>query len=65
MKTSLLSILIGLVTAFVGCIFATFVAEVVLTAMSRDVMFVAGLVIYLCFVVVLCTCLIIKKLDKG
>jgi len=63
MKTILISILISLVTTFAGCIFAAFAADVLLNAQPPDTMFVAGLVIFLCFVVVFCACLIIKKLN--
>ncbi|MTI47824.1 MAG: hypothetical protein FH761_08285 [Firmicutes bacterium] len=64
MKDIFLYIIIGITTAFFGCIFAVFVAEMLLNALPLAEMFVAGLLIYLCIVVVFCTCLIIKKLNN-
>lgn len=62
LKEIFLYVIIGIATACVGCIFAVFVAEFFLNAQPLADMFVAGLVIYLCIVIVFCTCLIIKKI---
>lgn len=37
MKTIFLSIFIGLVIAVAGCVFVTFLVEVLLTASSKDI----------------------------
>lgn len=44
---------------------AVFVAEVLLSSQPLGEMFIAGLLIYLCIVIVICTRLILKKLSDG
>jgi len=65
MKDIVLSCLIGILIAFFGCVFASFVAEMFLNTQPLAEMFIAGLLIYLCIVVVFCTRLILKKLPNN
>lgn len=65
MKYALFSILIGIATSFAGCIFASFIAAVFFNANDPATGFLAGLAIYLCIIVVFCTRLILKKMNKG
>ena len=65
MKDAFFSILIGIATSFAGCIFSSDIAEVFFNANDPATGFLAGLAIFLCILVVFCTRLILKKMNKG
>lgn len=64
MKKIFLYLSISLVTVIMGSFFAVFVAEILLNAQPLAEMLVVGYVMYLCIIVVFCTCLILRKLDN-
>lgn len=63
MKKIFLYFSISLATVIMGLFFAVFMAETFLNAQPLAEMVVVGIVMYLCFIVVFCTCLILRKLD--
>lgn len=60
----MISAIIGIFTTVIGCVLAVFIAEVFFNALPLAEMFIAGLVIYLSIVVIICTRLIMKKMNE-
>ena len=63
MNAIIKSILIGIATVVVGIIFAGLFSSV-FNGFSLETAAIFGLGLYLCFVVVVCTGIIISKIDK-
>lgn len=62
--STILVIVIGLITGFFGWVFAAFLVDVLFTGTSKETASIFSWGIYLCCVIIVCTGVIIKRIDK-